>query len=344
MDSLTQIVLGAAVGEMTMGRKIGNKAQLFGAIAGTIPDLDIILNFIFPDDLSKILIHRSYSHALLTHVLLAIPLAWWCFIKYKRQFAFNNWYKLWFLGLSTHALLDACTTYGTRLFLPFTDYQVGLNNISVIDPMYTFPFMGLLMVCLFKRRDDPNRRKWAKLSIYVSSAYMLLTFGVKWYVHEKFNTAWVKNQNEKIDYLYTSPTFFNNALWAGIATNDSFLMIGEYSVFEEENSSGSIEMVKYKRNLHLEKGFEGKGIETLKWFSQGKYILEMKDSNKLMVYITKWGRSDFSQTAPEKAFVFYYEIDKSHPDDIKAIQPEFNGDLMKQALSQLWRRIWSKEI
>jgi inner membrane protein len=40
LDSLTQIVLGAGIGELVMGRKIGNKAILLGAIAGTVPDLD----------------------------------------------------------------------------------------------------------------------------------------------------------------------------------------------------------------------------------------------------------------------------------------------------------------
>ncbi|MEL6140713.1 MAG: metal-dependent hydrolase, partial [Bacteroidota bacterium] len=44
MDSLTQIVLGAAVGEATLGRKVGNRAMLWGAIGGTIPDLDVFAN------------------------------------------------------------------------------------------------------------------------------------------------------------------------------------------------------------------------------------------------------------------------------------------------------------
>jgi len=47
MDSLTQIVLGAACGEIALGKKIGNKALLFGAIGGTIPDLDVILGYVF---------------------------------------------------------------------------------------------------------------------------------------------------------------------------------------------------------------------------------------------------------------------------------------------------------
>ena len=43
MDSLTQIVLGAAVGEAVLGKKVGNKAMFYGAIAGTVPDLDLSL-------------------------------------------------------------------------------------------------------------------------------------------------------------------------------------------------------------------------------------------------------------------------------------------------------------
>ena len=34
MDSVTQIVLGAAVGEAVLGKKMGNKAVLAGGISG----------------------------------------------------------------------------------------------------------------------------------------------------------------------------------------------------------------------------------------------------------------------------------------------------------------------
>ena len=64
MDSLTQIVLGAAVGEAVLGRKIGNKAILWGAIAGTIPDLDV-LSKLFVDDVTANEWHRGFSHSIL---------------------------------------------------------------------------------------------------------------------------------------------------------------------------------------------------------------------------------------------------------------------------------------
>ena len=74
MDSISQIALGAGVGELVLGKKIGNKAILLGAVAGTIPDLDVFLGFFTdftPDE--ALLIHRSYSHAAVPQLLIALP-------------------------------------------------------------------------------------------------------------------------------------------------------------------------------------------------------------------------------------------------------------------------------
>jgi inner membrane protein len=70
MDSLTQIVLGAAVGEAVLGRKVGNKAMLYGAIAGTIPDLDVISSF-FTDTVTALEIHRGFTHSVFFSVVFA---------------------------------------------------------------------------------------------------------------------------------------------------------------------------------------------------------------------------------------------------------------------------------
>ena len=36
MDSLSQLYIRAAVGELVLGRKLGNRAMVWGEIAGTI--------------------------------------------------------------------------------------------------------------------------------------------------------------------------------------------------------------------------------------------------------------------------------------------------------------------
>ncbi len=132
----------------------------------------------------------------------------------------------------------------------------------------------------------------------------------------------------------------NSALWAGMAYDDSTLTIGEFSVLQKDKW---IDYVQFKRNLHLEKGFESKELTTVKWFSQGLYFLELKDSATLNVYVVKWGRTDFSKTAPGEAFIFYYQVQKAHGKfHLKAVKPEFTWDMFKMAINQLWNRIWSK--
>jgi inner membrane protein len=356
MDSLTQIVLGAAVGEVVLGRRIGNRAQLVGAIAGTLPDLDILATMYLKDDLSELVIHRSYSHALFSHFMLAFPFAWLCWWLgrpsnreagtlidegsiTRPRVEYKYWYLLWFLCLSTHAILDSFTTYGTQLLLPFTNHLIGFNNISVIDPLYTLPFMAILIYCLCLKRDNPKRIRWAWRSIYISSAYMLLTFVVKGYVHNTF-TGSLREQGLSYNHLSTSPTFFNNALWAGMAYDDSTLIVGEFSILQKDKS---IDYVQYKRNLHLEKDFQGKELETLKWFSQGLYFLELKDSQTLDFYIVKWGRSDFTKEKPKEAFIFYYEIRKEDGKcRMSAIRPSFKKGDFAKFFGLLWDRIWSK--
>lgn len=75
MDSLTQITLGAAVGEIVLGKKVGNRAMLWGAVGGTIPDLDVIFGGLM-DPLTELATHRGFSHSILFAVLGAFLFGW----------------------------------------------------------------------------------------------------------------------------------------------------------------------------------------------------------------------------------------------------------------------------
>src|SRR5690606_9714865 len=147
MDSLTQIVLGAAVGEAVLGRKVGNKAMLYGAIAGTIPDLDTFASY-FVDTVTAIEIHRGFTHSIFFSVVFA-PVFGWLISKIERKSAANwiDWSRLMFFGLFTHPLLDSFTTWGTQLFWPL-DIRLDLKTIFVIDPLYTLPFLIFLILAM----------------------------------------------------------------------------------------------------------------------------------------------------------------------------------------------------
>ena len=74
MDSLTQVVLGAAVGEAVLGKKVGIKAAIVGAIAGTIPDLDVLASP-WLDAVEKLMYHRSITHSFL-FLPIRLPTIW----------------------------------------------------------------------------------------------------------------------------------------------------------------------------------------------------------------------------------------------------------------------------
>ncbi|MDE2699638.1 MAG: metal-dependent hydrolase, partial [Gemmatimonadota bacterium] len=137
MDSVTQIALGAAVGEKVLGKKVGNKAPLWGAALGILPDLDV-LGAAFLSGTDQLGFHRWISHSLLFAVGGGLGIGW-ALSKLHRGANWREWSALAFWAILTHALLDCFTGYGTQLFSPFSNYPVAFGSIFVIDPLYTLP-------------------------------------------------------------------------------------------------------------------------------------------------------------------------------------------------------------
>ena len=127
MDSLTQIVLGAACGELTLGRKIGNKAMLFGAIGGTIPDLDVFIGkLLFNNEIDITAFHRGFMHSFLfaflfTPIIALVVYKFYNTYKRKHQTNYKDWLLLFFFSILTHPILDSFTPYGTQLFTPIIE-------------------------------------------------------------------------------------------------------------------------------------------------------------------------------------------------------------------------------
>lgn len=275
MDSLTQIVLGAACGEAALGKKIGNKALLFGAIGGTIPDLDVFLGKLFYiNQIDRMAFHRGFTHSIVFAILAAFVLGilvYWLYNRGKRLHTTTqrDWIWLFFLSIFTHPILDSFTPYGTQLFLPFSNYRVAFNNISVIDPLYTLPFLFCFIAVMFYKRHTAKRLFVARLGIIISSFYMLMTFANKWYIHEVFKSSLVE-ANIPYTRFQTQPSFFNNVLWYGVAETESHYFVGYYSIFDRVSR---VEDWKQLPKNHGLVSNDHSDIQTLSWFSKGYYNL-----------------------------------------------------------------------
>lgn len=286
MDSITQVVLGAACGEVALGKKIGNKAMLFGAIGGTIPDLDVLIgNWLYGNEIDQLAFHRGFMHSIVFACIAALVLGFILYELYnsgrrKNTTNLKDWVWLFFLSIFTHPILDSFTPYGTQLFLPFTDYRVALNNISVADPFYTIPFLFCLIVTLFFKRTNLRRIKWAKAGIYISSAYMLFTLGNKIYMNSVF-----KKSFKKADISYSrfsaQPTILNNFLWYSVAETDSNYHLTFYSLFDDSSYAENI--ITLAKN-HTLVDIEHPDIQVLRWFSNDYFNLQKNDSTGQIIY------------------------------------------------------------
>ena len=195
MDLITQTVLGAAVGEVVLGKKAGNNAILWGAVGGLIPDLDVLVAPLF-STVDGLFVHRGFSHALLFSFLLAPPLGWLIhrIHRKKESITVRQWAMLIFWAAFTHPLLDYFTTYGTGAFLPFSNYRVEFATIGIVDVFYTLPFILALVVIPFFKRSSLLRRNLILGTLILTSTYLLLTVGNKIYINTVFKEAFAKQQ------------------------------------------------------------------------------------------------------------------------------------------------------
>lgn len=273
MDSLTQIVLGAAIGNAVAGRRIKNKALFYGALAGSIPDFDIVIGM-FVDPITAVEIHRGMSHSVFFAFFLALLLGFGVFkIERKSGLTFREGFWLFFLGLFTHALLDIFTTWGTRILWPFYSYPFAFKSIFVIDPLYTVPFLVFLILSMRQTDDIDKRMYWNSFGLIVSSSYLMLTLILKGVAYHQF-----EKELNRTSVIYNSisvkPSAMNTILWNAIVDVPDSYLLGDYSFFD---SSNIVFDVFPKNHYLLGSLMEEDLVQRLIVLSEGVYIVSEKD-------------------------------------------------------------------
>ncbi len=330
MDSLTQIVLGAAVAEVVLGKKVGNKAMLYGAIAGTIPDLDVLASY-FTDTVSALEIHRGFTHSIAFSVIFA-PIFGWIVSRYENYKSIIGWSWLFFWAFVTHPLLDAHTTWGTQLFWPF-DLRLAFKTIFVVDPIYTLPFLVFLILVMFQKRTSEKRQFYNRTGLLLSTAYLALTFILKWTAFAKFENA-LQEQNISYQQIDTRPSPLNTILWnANVETETDFL-IGNYSFLDTK----SIEFVNYPKNHErISHIINDEKMQRMIHISQGWYTITERD-NQLYFNDLRFGLLNLEPGSDKFVFQFLIEHD-SDTNNLKFTELPKDGRDAKKLMLQLWNRV-----
>lgn len=334
MDSLTQITLGAAVGEAVAGREARAKAPLWGAFFGTLPDLDVLANP-FLTEVQALAFHRGPSHSLLFALLLA-PLAGIALSRLHAGASFKRWAFLVGAVLLTHIGLDCLTTYGTQVFWPFSRTPVILGTIFIIDPLYTVPLAAGLLASFWWAPSARARRLANYAGLAISSAYLLLTVGNKLYVNSVFDAA-LQAKNLPTERVFTKPTAFNNLLWVGIAENEHGFHVGQYSLLDDDREI-SFRYVPKQHHL-LGDAADSPVLERLQWFSRGYYTVRRTSDGTLTVQDLRFGRNDLGLTQNGK-YIFTFRLIRDNDDRVTGFRRDrpnvdLNGPLLRRFVNRI---------
>jgi len=305
MDSLTQITLGAAVGEATAGRDAGAKAPLWGAALGTLPDLDVLANP-FLTEAQSLAFHRGPSHSLFLTALLIPLIAAALNRLHPDAPSRGRWMILVGSVLLTHIGLDCLTSYGTQIFWPFSRTPVIIGSVFIIDPLYTLPLAAGLLLSFLWSPSARARRIANYTGLAVSSAYLALTLFNKVHVERTFATA-LDQQGHPTERVFTKPTPFNNLLWTGISEGEDGFYVGFYSLLDDD-STIAFRYVPKRHDL-LNDAADDPAVERLRWFSRGYFIVRRSPDGTLTVQDLRFGRNDLGLTR-DGQYMFTFELER----------------------------------
>jgi inner membrane protein len=329
MDSLTQIVLGAAVGEAVLGKKVGNKAMLYGAIAGTIPDLDVLASHV-TDTVTALEIHRGFTHSILFSIIFA-PIFGWLVSRFERYKDIKGWSWLFFWAFITHPLLDAHTTWGTQLFWPL-DLRVAYKTIFVIDPLYTIPFIICVILAMRQNKAAKKRRVYNKWGLILSSSYLVITVLLKGIAFSKFKSA-LQDQGITYSDLDTRPSPLNTILWTANVDTEAAYLVGHYSFFDSQ----TISFTSYpKHHEYIDSFKENEKLQRMIAISKGWFTISKHNET---LYFNDLRFGTLSMEPHAENFVFQYEIKTDADQNINFIETPKNRADAKHLLSDLWLRI-----
>lgn len=282
MDPLSQGVVGAIAAQASVkfsrqDTKYYAKAALIGALAGMAPDLDVLINS-ETDSLLYLEYHRQFTHSLFfipvgglicAALLYSLLNRWW-------QLNFKTFFLWSIAGYTSHGLLDSCTSYGTQLFWPFTNYRVSWNIMSIIDPVFTLPLMALVIAACVRKNA-----RWVTASLLWMSCYLLV--GVV--QNQRAMTAGealIAQRGHQMIRLEVKPSFANFVLWKIVyETEDRFFVDAVKLGLTQSRvwQGSSVAKLDIDRDLPwLDKSSQqAKDIERFRWFSAGFVSLDPND-------------------------------------------------------------------
>lgn len=256
-----------------LGKRLGNRALVWGAVIATLPDLDVLLMPLL-DHATDLWWHRGPTHSLLFMVLVSWWSSGWLAKRWKRSHVTRQqagWFV--FAVWSTHVLIDCFTVYGTSVWWPLPLPRVAFNHLFIVDPLYTLPMLVavLWVPWLRQKRQLAKRRRINHWGLGLSCAYAAMSIALKFHVSKQFDTD-LARRNVTFERRMEAPTPLNVLLWRSVVDRGSEFWVGYRSVFERSDTPVRWTIVP-KGLDQLGPDAESRGVRALTWFSDGWLVV-----------------------------------------------------------------------
>jgi inner membrane protein len=330
LDSLSQIALGSAIAVATMGRRTAVwKAVLWGAVAGTLPDLDVLIDY--GDAVRNMVMHRGHSHSLFWLTLFSLPFGVVVAKIVGQSHLWQRWCVAMCLALITHPLLDTMTVYGTQLAMPFSNYPYAVGSVFIIDLLYTIPLLVGVGWALKTRGAGLGLRANA-VGLWLSTAY--LAWGVFAQQHiEGVATGSLAAQGIPAEHVLVTPTAFNSLLWRVVVVTDDVYYEGTRSLFD---SSATMAFEPHPRGEGLAREFkDNPSVQRIRAFSHGFYAMH-ESSGRVFIRDLRMGQE------PNYTFTFAIADRQNTAAQKPPEQQAFKVNL-GCGLKWIWQRIWNEQ-
>ncbi|MEQ9143227.1 MAG: metal-dependent hydrolase [Parvibaculaceae bacterium] len=250
MDTVTQAVFGAVIGQAGFQSKLGWRALAAGAALATVPDLDVVASL--ADPLNEWRHHRGVTHSLFFGPVIGPVLGYAIWKSYQwrnartpgKPFAplgeagaLSAWIWLAVLALMTHPVLDVLTPYGTQLLAPFSDQRFAINAMSIIDPVYTGVLVLALVGGWLVRRGTFGQPGWSAHMAGAALVASVVWQGYAWSVNtqtEDVARAALEKEGVTTARVIAYPTLFQPWFRRLTAETEDAIRVGYYSPLADE--------------------------------------------------------------------------------------------------------------
>lgn len=299
--------------------------MLIGAGLGTLPDLDVFIDF--GGAVENYTYHRGFSHSLF--VLAPFSALLWLVLRHSWAPVRDEplrWFAALSLALLTHPLIDAHTAYGTQLFWPLTVPPTSWATLFIIDPLYTMPLLVGVLVAAFNNKVGGTA---LRVGLVVSTMYVGWSWVAQANVSRNVQDALAPLQLRDAP-VFLTPTPFNTLLWRAVVLTDDGYLEGFDSLVIDEGT------MQFSAHASEKNAIDDAGdiwaVNRLRWFARG-FVKAHIDNDRLVISDLRMGQ--------EPTYVFSHVVaarGNPHWNEIPAeLLPVSFGD---RAMMEVWDRIW----